>query len=201
MNEIESDWARVVSIGGGSGGGLMFLPEVNDEVLVAFEHGDINAPYVVGLLWNGKDRPPSTTAVGPDSKINQRVIKSRSGHTIIFDDTMGKEQVIIQDKSTRNSIVIDSVKNAMTIKAQGDLSIEAGGRVTINGMAMTLTGKQSAKLEAGQSSVDLQAAAATIKSVNIDVQANAQASLKANAQVSIQGSAMVQVQGGIVKIN
>ncbi|MCE1255249.1 MAG: VgrG-related protein, partial [Anaerolineae bacterium] len=143
MNDIESDWARVASIGGGSAGGVMFLPEVNDEVLVTFEHGDINAPYVVGLLWNGKDRPPSAAAVGPDSKINQRVIKSRSGHTIILDDTMGKEQIIIQDKSTRNSIVIDSVKNAMTIKAQGDLSIEAGGRVTINGMAMTLTGKQS----------------------------------------------------------
>ena len=209
--EIEGDWARVASIGGGSSGGFMFLPEVNDEVLVAFEHGDINFPYIVGILWNGKDRPPqgkgATISAG---KVNQRVIRSRSGHTIIFDDTSGKEQIIIQDKSGNNGITIDTTKNAMTIKAQGDLKIEAGGKLTLTSnsdfsvdtktkgtinaaTSMELKGNQSAKMEAGPSAIDLQASGAALKGIKVDVQANAQA--------SIQGNAMVQIQGGIVKIN
>jgi len=209
--DIEGDWARVASIGGGTGGGLMFIPEVNDEVLVAFEHGDINFPYIVGILWNGKDRPPQgkgPTVVG--GKVNQRVISSRSGHTVIFDDTEGKEQIIIQDKTGNNSITIDSTMNSMTIKAQGDLKIEAGGKLTLSSMndftvdsktkgtisaatTMEVKANTSAKMSAGASSIELQAASATLKSPQVSVQADAQASLK--------GNAMVEIQGGIVKIN
>ena len=67
---------------------MLYLPEVDDEVLVGFEHGDIHRPYVIGALWNGKDQPPLqvSEAVG-DGKVNKRVIKSRSGHTITLDDT------------------------------------------------------------------------------------------------------------------
>ena len=56
--EDESNWARVVSFMAGKEMGAFFLPEVEDEVLVAFEHGDINQPYVIGSLWNGVDAPP-----------------------------------------------------------------------------------------------------------------------------------------------
>ena len=58
----ESDWARIVQLGAGPDSGAVFLPEVNDEVLVAFEFGDIRRPYVLGGLWNGKDKPASGTA-------------------------------------------------------------------------------------------------------------------------------------------
>jgi uncharacterized protein involved in type VI secretion and phage assembly len=209
--EIEGDWARVASIGGGTGGGLMFLPEVNDEVLVTFEHGDINFPYIVGVLWNGKDRPPQGKgAIVAGGKVNQRVIRSRSGHTVIFDDTMGKEQIIIQDKTGNNSITIDSTMNAMTIKAQGDLKIEAGGKLTLTSNAdfsvdtktkgtisaatsVEVKGNTGAKMTAGASSLDLQAATAALKSPKVDVTADTMASLK--------GNAMVEIQGGLVKIN
>ena len=60
--EDESDWLRVVVPGGGNNRGLLFLPEVNDEVLVGFEQGDINRPYVLGGLWNGQDTPPESAA-------------------------------------------------------------------------------------------------------------------------------------------
>src|SRR5664280_3415392 len=75
----ESDWARVAAPMAGNKRGFYFLPEVDDEVLVAFEHGDVRFPYVLGALWNGKDAPPATNG---DGKNNVRVIQSRSGHVI-----------------------------------------------------------------------------------------------------------------------
>jgi uncharacterized protein involved in type VI secretion and phage assembly len=195
MQEIEGDWARIISIGGGASGGSMFLPEVNDEVLVAFEHGDINFPYIVGILWNGKDRPPQGKgAVVGGGKVNQRVIRSRSGHTIIFDDTMGEEKIIIQDKTGSNSITIDSTMNAMTIKSQGDLKIEAGGKLTLSSMGdFSVDSKMKGTLNAA-TSVELKGnVSVKVEGAMIDLKADAQASLKANA--------MVEIQGGIVKIN
>lgn len=90
--EDESNWARVISFMAGKDYGAFYLPEVDDEVLVSFEHGDINIPYVIGSLWNGKDKPPLTNE---DGKNNLRVIKSRSGHIIRLDDTDGQEKIEI----------------------------------------------------------------------------------------------------------
>ena len=55
-----SDWAPVAAPMAGSKRGVFFMPEVDDEVLVAFEHGDFDHPFVVGFLWNGVDKPPET---------------------------------------------------------------------------------------------------------------------------------------------
>lgn len=141
----ESYWARVATLMAGNDRGTFFLPEVEDEVLVAFDHGDINHPYVMGTLWNGVDTPPETNENG---KNNIRKIKSRSGHEIIFDDndeeqkemieirtnaghtivlddSAGGEKIEIKDKTGNNSIVIDSVQNAITISSQMKLSIKA----------------------------------------------------------------------------
>jgi uncharacterized protein involved in type VI secretion and phage assembly len=106
----------------GSDRGTFFLPEEQDEVLVAFEQGDISRPYIIGALWNGKDKPPNTNA---DGKNNLRFIKSRSGHLIRFDDTKDKEKIEIIDKSGKNSIAIDTANNAIAIKSAKDISIEA----------------------------------------------------------------------------
>ncbi len=201
--DVESYWARLAAPSAGGNRGFLFLPEVNDEVLVAFENGDINCPYIVGQLWNKVDRPPKgTKPIYGGGKINQRIVSSRSGHVIIFDDTAGAEQIIIKDKTNQNSITIDSTKNAMTIKAQGDLTIDAGGRLIIQSKGDfsiksntkgSIEATQSTLVKAGSSQLDLQTATAALKSPKVDVQANTQA--------SIQGTAMVQIQGGIVKIN
>lgn len=159
----ESYWARVATLMAGKDRGTFFLPEVGDEVLVAFDHGDINHPYVIGSLWNGVDTPPETNADGTN---NIRKIKSRSGHEIILDDTTaaekleirtkgghtillddatGAEKIEVKDKTGNNSIVIDSVQNAIEISSQMKLSIkaqlielEAGGMMSIKSSA-TLT--------------------------------------------------------------
>jgi uncharacterized protein involved in type VI secretion and phage assembly len=204
LSEVESSWARLALPGAGMNRGLYFTPEVNDEVLVAFENGDMNYPYIVGALWNKMSTPPrgSSAIVGPDGKVNQRILTSRSGHTIILDDTQGKEQIIIKDKTTKNSIIFDSVKNAMTISAAGDLTIEAGGKLIMSSKLDfslksntkgAIEANQGANVKVGTSEVDLQMTGATVKGTTVAVQANTQASVK--------GNAMVQIQGGIVQIN
>jgi len=152
----ESYWARVATLMAGKDRGTFFLPEVGDEVLVAFDHGDINYPYVIGVLWNGEDTPPETNS---DGKNNIRKIKSRLGHELIFndeenkgnieihtkaghkiilDDSSGGEKIEINDKTGNNSILIDSAQNSIAISSQMKLSIkaqsieiEAGGTMTL----------------------------------------------------------------------
>ena len=132
----ESAWARVVSFMAGEDRGVFFLPEVNDEVLLAFDHGNIHRPYVLGALWNGKDKPPGSTSTVLDGsgQVVQRIIKSRAGHTILLDDTSGGGGITIVDRSG-NKVEIDSGSNAITIEALGNLDIKANGRVTIKGDA------------------------------------------------------------------
>jgi len=160
----ESHWARIATLMAGNGYGSFFIPDVGDEVLVAFEHGDINHPYVIGALWNGVDKPPESNA---DGKNNIRKIKSRSGHEIIFndddtakkekieihtkaghkvvlDDSTGKEKIEIIDKTGSNKISIDSVQNSMTIESAMQLKIKANV-VEIEGTS-SLTLKSNAAL-------------------------------------------------------
>jgi uncharacterized protein involved in type VI secretion and phage assembly len=139
----ESNWARVATLNAGNDRGTYFLPEVGDEVLVAFDHGDISQPYVIGSLWNGKDKPPESNQNGKNDK---RMIKSRSGHTfilndaqgsekveirtksghqIILDDSSGSEKIAIKDKTGSNSIVIDSAQNSISMSSQMKITIEA----------------------------------------------------------------------------
>ncbi|MBE9079829.1 VgrG-related protein [Romeria aff. gracilis LEGE 07310] len=83
--EHMSNWARMVSIGAGSSQGVDWLPEINDEVLVAFEHGDIHRPYILGGVWNGKDKPPEKVEDAiANGKVRLRTLKTRLGHTLQF---------------------------------------------------------------------------------------------------------------------
>lgn len=136
----ESYWARVLSPMAGKERGLYCLPEIEDEVLVAFENGMIDRPYILGGLWNGVDKPPESNKEG----VNRRLIKSRSGHTIILDDTKDKEKIIIQDKTQKNKIEIDSVENKLTISFPEDKSNEIvidskSGKITVTGEDSAVT--------------------------------------------------------------
>jgi uncharacterized protein involved in type VI secretion and phage assembly len=160
----ESEWARTAVPMAGHDRGTYFLPEVEDEVLVAFEHGDIRFPYVLGALWNGKDQPPATNDAGQN---NLRVLKSRSGHIIRLDDTDGAEQIAIIDKTGNNRLIIDASANTLTIKADGDITLEsAQGKVVIKGQ-----------------SVEIRATAQDVR-----VEASANMELNASGQMNIKGS-------------
>ena len=159
----ESHWARVLTPMAGKERGLYCLPEVEDEVLVAFEHGMMEFPYVLGGLWNGKDAPPATNG---DGKNNLRVLKSRSGHLITLDDTDGAEKIQVTDKTGKNMIVIDSKKNTILITADADITLEApNGKLKLSGKGIEINSQAEIKIEASQ---------------NVDVKAGPQLNLKGN---------------------
>jgi uncharacterized protein involved in type VI secretion and phage assembly len=113
----ESYWARIATHMAGSDRGSFFLPEAGDHLLVAFEHGDINYPFVLGALWTSGQRPPFDNA---DGKNNIRAIKSRSGHLLIFDDNdeENKEKIIIKTNKGYEIILNDGAGEIL-IKTRG----------------------------------------------------------------------------------
>jgi uncharacterized protein involved in type VI secretion and phage assembly len=140
-------WARVATLMAGNQRGTFFLPEVNDEVLVAFEHGDIGRPYVIGALWNGQDKPPDTNA---DGKNNRRFIRSRSGHLIRLDDTEGSEKIEIVDNGGANRIVIDTAGKKISIESDQDIEINApNGTITLTAANVEINTSADAKVGAG----------------------------------------------------
>lgn len=216
---MESSWARVATVGGGKDRGLVFLPEVNDEVLVSFEGGDLSLPYIVGVLWNNRDRPPKGQILDPAKKlVNQRIIRSRSGHEVVLDDTKGKEKITITDKTKKNSIEIDSVKNSILFKAAGDFTIDIGGKFTVKSKLdmlmdtkakatmkavgnMVFDSKAGAQMKAVTAMLDLKPSGSALKGTKVDVQGTAETSISSAAKTSVKGGAMVEIQGALVKIN
>jgi uncharacterized protein involved in type VI secretion and phage assembly len=140
----ESNWARVAALMAGKEMGTYFLPEVDDEVLVAFEHGRIDRPVVIGSLWNGKDKPPADNG---DGKNNVRVIKSRSGHTITLDDTEGSEKITIADGKEKSSVVFDAANGSLSITSEGDVTVHAKGKLMLQSdVEVTVKGASSGKI-------------------------------------------------------
>jgi uncharacterized protein involved in type VI secretion and phage assembly len=164
----ESFWARVVSPMAGNARGLYFLPEVEDEVLVAFQHGRPEAPVVLGGLWNGKDKTPADNG---DGKNNLRVIKSRSGHLVRFDDSDGGEKIEIIDKTGNNKIVIDSAANTVTISADADVAIQsANGKIALSGASIEIKSTSGDIALTAQAAMTVKAQAdLTLKGQTVDI--------------------------------
>ena len=153
-DEDESNWARVASLMAGKDRGIFILPEIDDEVLVVFEHGNINMPYVIGSLWNGKDIPPETNS---DGKNNIRMMKSRSGHVIRIDDTDGNEKIEIVDKTEKNLILIDTKNNKISVMSDKDIEMSApNGKITIDALNIEIKSSAATKIEAA-AGMDLKA--------------------------------------------
>ena len=204
-DQLESHWARLVTPMAGAGRGIEFIPEVNDEVLVAFEYDDINKPYVLGALWNGKDKPPeaSDAIVSGDGKVQKRIIHSRSGHTITLDDTDGGEKISIIDKTGRNSLEIDSKNNSMSLATSDGHKIVMEPKGIVLESAGTLTLKSTGNLE-----LQTQANMTTKSTGNTDLQSTANMNVKSSGMMKVQGTSasidggpMTEIKGGVVKIN
>ena len=146
LNDQLSDWARIAQAMAGKGRGAYFVPEPEDEVLVAFECGDPRRPYVVGALWSSADPPPATD--GAAAKNNWRFIQSRSGHIFKFDDTEGAEKIEIVDKDGTQKIIIDTANKKIEIHCGGDISIKTKGKLSMEANEISITAKASLTLEA-----------------------------------------------------
>ncbi len=161
LGDETSDWARLVTPMAGKNRGVFFRPEVGDEVLVAFELGDVRRPYILGSLWSTTDTPPPDD--GNAKQNNLRAIHSRSGNKVILDDTKGKEKISIIGSDGERKIVFDiagkkiqitcdsgdievsasagNVKvdaTTVSVKASGNMNLEASGTMTIKGATVNI---------------------------------------------------------------
>jgi uncharacterized protein involved in type VI secretion and phage assembly len=131
-------WARLATFMAGNNRGSWFIPDVDDEVLIVFEGGDPRRPYVIGSLWNGKDKPPeSMDGAGKNFK---KVLRSRNGVKLTMDDTDGREQFILETPGGQKLTlkdgpgaveIVDSNGNSIKMEASG-ITITASAKVTIN---------------------------------------------------------------------
>ncbi len=197
----ESAWARVVSIGAGATRGIEFLPEVNDEVIVGFEQGDLRYPVVLGGVWSKKYKPPiSETA----STVKMRTIQSRLGHKIEISDGESDDKksvtITLADAKTKLTLAHDKVEvesasgKPLTLKTGSHkIEIDGSGNITLKGAKITL--------DAGTGDVEL-------KGMNIKLTASGQMGLKASgpfkaegALANLESSGITTVKGSMVKIN
>jgi uncharacterized protein involved in type VI secretion and phage assembly len=197
----ESDWVRTVQMWAGSGYGSLVAPEVGDEVLAAFEFGDLRRPYVVGGLYNGKDKPFAGDLPLIDSgsgKVNKRQLASRTGHVLVFEDKVGTNDGIFVQTSD-NKYALNLSKNKRTVSlladgtieitcsgAPGGISIKADGNLELSGRQISIKAQSGVSIDAG-------AGAFSAKGMQVAVEGQAQAEFKA--------SGVLQIQGSLVKIN
>ena len=132
-----SVWARIATLMAGNNRGTWFIPDVDDEVLVAFEAGDPRRPYVVGALWNGQDTPPESMDGAGDNFIKS--ITSRNGVKITLDDNDGQEKLILETPGGQKITlqdgpgkveIVDSNGNSITLESAG-ISVVASAKVTV----------------------------------------------------------------------
>lgn len=119
-------WARLATMMAGANRGSWFIPDIDDEVLVAFEGGDPRRPYVVGSLWNGQDAPPEQMDSGEEN--NRKVIVSRNQIRIILDDSQGQESVTIETPGGQTIVLQDGPGSITVSDSNGNqLTMDAGG--------------------------------------------------------------------------
>ena len=146
---MQTGWVRVMTPDGGSSSdvksnrGFVFIPEVGDQVLLGFRHGDPARPYVMGSLFNG------TTGGGGLEGNHMKSLTTRSGHTIKLNDSLSSLGITIKDIKG-NSIHIDSVGDDIIINAKRNITINAGETFTVNCKNVNILAEESINMNAEQ---------------------------------------------------
>jgi uncharacterized protein involved in type VI secretion and phage assembly len=172
-DDYESWWARVAQLGAGPDRGAVWLPEVNDEVLVAFEHGDTRRPVVVGNLWNGVDNPPFGDGLidGSTGAVRRRGFVSKKNHRLVFLDEDSKSGVALLSGDSKLRLSLNETTTTIRVTADGTVEIS------------------------GTRGVDISSDGA------ISIHAGTTLELKGDAGVTIDGGPKVDVDGGVIQLN
>ncbi|UBF30558.1 VgrG-related protein (plasmid) [Kovacikia minuta CCNUW1] len=212
--EHESDWARVVAIGAGNTRGFDCLPEVNDEVLVGFEHGDIHRPFVIGGVWNGVDAPPASVDDSiADGKVRLRTFKTRLGHKLqfveedkgsskkgVYLDTVYGHKLYVNDTDKKieiktngnHQVTLDDQNKKVQIQTSGGNSLtldDQSRKITMTGTSqIEITAPQGITLKVGANSVVLSTTNVTLKTASSSVDLGP-------AGVNVTSSGMTTVKG------
>jgi phage protein D len=134
-DSYESDWARMVQAGAGPDSGACFLPEVNDEVLVAFEFGDVRRPLVMGGLHNGTDKPRLGDGLVDNGRVKRRGFVSRKGHRVVLLDDDSKSGIALLSSDGSLKVALNETRSEIHISCQGSIRIEAQGQLELKGAA------------------------------------------------------------------
>jgi len=178
----ETYWARYLTLHAGQDRGWYALPEIGDEVLVAFEMGDPDRPYVIGSLYNSDNTPHADTQVDDN---NIKMFLTKGGNKIVVKDESGKESIEITNADGKNSILLDASSPAISITCEGDISI-SGANITIKG-----TGNVEIKADS-----DIKANSGA----NMELKASANQKVEASGTQDLKG-AMVNVKGNPINLN
>lgn len=203
-------WIPVMTPYAGNKYGAFALPEVGDEVVVAFNMGDVNCPIVIGSLWSGKNVHPDTTVTEKnmtkrfytkgnneitidDTADKQKIeIKTAKGKSLVFSEE--NDNIVLQDKEKKNSVTIDAKGGEVTIKADKKITLDGGGvKITIDGggKKISLSGG-TIEIKADQA-LNLKGTTAKLQGTNVEI--------KADASFKSQSSAITEIKGAMVKIN
>lgn len=222
--ENQSDWAWIASLYAGNGRGAVFIPEIGDEVLVAFDQGAIDRPVVIGGLWNRKDKPPETNS---DGRNNTKMIRSRSGHKIVFSDdrenknekieirSNGDQSILLDDSASREKIAIKT-KTGHTILLDDSAGQEKIEIRTKTGHTILLddspgrekigitdkTGHNRITIDSSRNAISLESQARiTIKSAIVEIESTGSLTLKSGGFMTLDSNGILNIQGTLVKIN
>jgi uncharacterized protein involved in type VI secretion and phage assembly len=148
--DVGEAWARIATLMAVANRGTWFIPDVNGEVLIAFEAGDLAKPYVIGALWNGRDPPPSTMDAGN----NRKLVRSRSGLTVTLDDQSGHERIVLETPGGQTLMLEDGPGAVEIIDNNGNsVKLEPGG-VTVTAAARIRLNANTVEVSAGVVSVN-----------------------------------------------
>jgi uncharacterized protein involved in type VI secretion and phage assembly len=209
--KTRTDWVRVAQPYAGNGYGNYWLPEVGDEVLLSFNLGDLNRPYVIGALWNNEDKLPEQSA---NDKNTVKMLRTKGGHQLFFEDKSGEESLIIttpkkltiaftdkdevivvKDDGGKNMLEIDTKNGVINLKADKKIKLDAGGKATLemdgSGNAITI--------KAGNITIEAQQAL-KLKGAQFKAEGNT-AEMKSSSTFKVEASAILELKGAMTKVN
>ena len=201
-DEDESNWARLVSPMAGPGRGFQFIPEVGDEVLCAFEHGDITQPYVLGALWNGQDAPVENNSKSVTGEgVVRRSLQTRIGHLMLMDDTGGTGEVSFKT-SNGHFVCLNDKDQQILLKTKLGHKIvldDAGKNISI----VDLTGANSIKIDSNGGNIDVNCTGSfsVTAAQGIKLTTPATFSMSATGTASLTAIGNMTISGAMVNIN
>ncbi len=181
-DQDESTWARVVTGAASNARGILMLPLVNDEVVVAFENGDTRRPLVIGSVFNGRDKPGEELLQGNDGSF--AVASNEKGliHTKKDLTFKSDQKMIIQVTSDREEKADGNVKQesggSSQLKAGTSYEIEAGASIKIKGASISVEATGSLSLKGATVAIEAQSGPATLKGLTVDVQGTTMTNIK-----------------------
>lgn len=186
--DFSSNWVRVASPMAGAERGMMFMPEVEDEVLVAFEHGDIERGFIIGSLWNGMDKPPMKSADAVKRGVTHRRIKTRYGHILDFEDTEKEERIVLQTPGGQRIVLYDPDKGGISILNKSGLEFFSDNEGLIGFWSRSTGANITMQENNGNPTISLN----NSRGANIEI---------GSTQIAIQGNAIIITGNGTVNIS